>query len=118
MGTILGWLPEWAKTKLGMRMAYTCGSFIAARLVSFLTGTYVNHGISLFIAFLAKMGVVVVIQIVSINERVLEAAITGCLMIAGEWGIQHFHETQVLPVVAPKAQIAAESVTEKPTKEK
>ena len=104
---LLNILPDFMKQKLGMRIIYTVGSFATARLVAFLTGNYVNHALSVAVAAMAKIGINAVIQITSINEKLLEASITGFLMIVGEYFIEQFHDKKVLPVVAPEAQQAA-----------
>ena len=97
-------LPEWVKSKLVLRIIYTVGSFITARLISFLTGNYVNHALSVAITALAKVGINAVIQIVSINEKLLEASITGALMIIGEFVINNVHENHVKPIVVAQQE--------------
>jgi len=100
-------MPDWMKGKLVIRMTYTAASFITARVISFLTGDYLNHALAVAVADLGKVGIHVVIQIQSVDKQTLEAFVTGLLMIAGEWFIQHFHSKVVLPNVAPKPEPAA-----------
>lgn len=100
-------LPDWVKSKLMIRIVYTVGSFITARIMAFLTGDYLNAIAGKFVAASGHMGIVLQFKIVSVDERTLEAAITGGLMIIAEFVIDHIHETYVKPAVAPEATAAA-----------
>ncbi len=111
---LFGVLPDWAQNKLVIRMTYTAGSFITARIISFLTGDYLNHAFAAAMAALSKVGIHMVIQVVSVDKQVLEAFVTAGLMIGSEWVIQHFHDNHVVPVVAPAAQQAAQIAVEPP----
>ena len=107
--TMFDHLPDWIKSKLMIRIVYTAGSFITARVVSFLTGDYLNAFAGKFVAASGHLGIVLQFKIVSIDQRTLEAAITGALMIAAEFVINHVHENYVKPAVAPAATAAAEA---------
>lgn len=100
-------MPDWIKSKLMIRIVYTAGSFVTARVISFLTGDYLNAIAGKFVAASGHLGIVLQFKIVSIDERTLEAAITGVLMIVAEFVISHVHENYVKPAVAPEATAGA-----------
>jgi ribonuclease PH len=100
-------MPDWLKSKLVIRIVYTAGSFITARVISFLTGDYLNAIAGKFVAASGHLGIVLQFKVVSVDERTLEAAITGALMIAAEFVINHVHENYVKPAVAPASTAAA-----------
>lgn len=100
-------LPDWLKSKLMIRIVYTAGSFVTARVISFLTGDYLNNIAGKFVAASGHLGIVLQFKVVSVDERTLEAVITGALMIAAEFVISHIHENYVKPAVAPEASAAA-----------
>lgn len=104
-------LPDWLKSKLMIRIVYTAGSFITARVISFLTGDYLNAFAGKFVAASGHLGIVLQFKVVSVDQRTLETAITGALMIAAEFVISHIHENYVKPAVAPEAAKAAEAAT-------
>ena len=94
-----GMLPDWVKSKLMVRIVYTAGSFITARVISFLTGDYLNAIAAKFVAAGGHIGIELQFKIVSIDQRTLEAAITGALMVAAEFVISHVHENTVKPAI-------------------
>lgn len=94
-----GVLPEWVKSKIVVRIVYTAASFLTARCVSFLTGDYLNSIAGKFVAASGHLGIILQFKVVSVDERVLEAAITGVLMIAAEFVISHIHENKVKPAI-------------------
>lgn len=107
---IFGAMPEWLKSKLMVRIIYTSASFLTARTVSFLTGQYLDDVFGKFVAASGHIGIQLQIKVVSVDSKVLEAAITGVLMIAAEFVINHIHENAVKPAIlataaptAPKA---------------
>lgn len=100
-------LPDWAKSKLLIRIVYTASSFVTARVIAFLTGNYLNTFASKVVSQAGHIGIVLQFKIVSVDQRVLEGFITGVLMVAAEFLIEHFHENVVLPAVAPAKQEAA-----------
>ncbi len=96
---VFGALPEWVKSKLMVRIVYTAASFLTARAISFLTGDYLNSIAGKFVAASGHLGIVLQFKVVSVDERTLEAAITGALMIAAEFALNHLHETVVKPAI-------------------
>ncbi len=96
-------LPDWAKSKLLVRIVYTISSFMTARIIGFLTGDYLNAIAGKFVAAAGHIGVVLQFKVVSIDQRTLEAFITGVLMIAAEFLINHLHENTVLPAIQATA---------------
>lgn len=91
--------PDWLKSKVMVRIVYTAGSFLAARIVAFLTGDYLNAIAGKFVAASGHLGIVLQFKVVSVDERTLEAVITGALMIAAEFLINHLHENTVKPAI-------------------
>jgi hypothetical protein len=110
--TLFNKLPDWAKSKILIRIVYTVSSFLTARAVAFLTGDYLDTIAGKFVAASGHMGVQLQFKVVSVDQRTLEAAITGFLMIAAEFLIQHIHDNHVLPAIAPEAKAAAAIATE------
>ena len=104
--------PDWIKSKLMVRIIYTAGSFVTARCVAFLTGDYLNAVAGKFVAASGQLGIVLQFKVVSVDQRTLEAAITGALMIASEFLISHIHENYVKPAIAPAATAAAAAAIE------
>lgn len=102
---MFGILPDWLKSKIAIRIVYTGGSFLTARIVSFLTGDYLAHIMGKVVEQAGHIGIVIQFKIVSVDARVLEGIITGILMIIGEFAISHIHENYVKPVVAPSATL-------------
>ncbi len=96
-------LPDWVQSKLMVRIIYTAGSFLTARAISFLTGDYLNNIAGKFVAASGHLGIVLQFKIVSIDQRTLEAAITGGLMIVAEFVINHLHENTVKPAILAAA---------------
>lgn len=92
-------MPDWVKSKLVMRIVYTASSFATARIVSFLTGQYLDDVFGKFVAASGHIGIQVQLKVVSVDSRVLEGFITGLLMIAGEFIISHIHENHVKPAI-------------------
>lgn len=103
-------LPDFMQNKLIIRMVYTAGSFLTARVIGFLTGDYLGKMLGEVVEQSARVGIHVQIKVLSIDQMTLEAAITGVLMIAGEFVIHHIHENYVKPVVAPAQAAAAAAV--------
>jgi hypothetical protein len=96
---LFGALPDWVKSKLMMRIIYTVSSFLTARVISFLTGQYLDDVFGKFVAASGHIGIVVQLKVVSVDSKVLEAAITGLLMIMGEFVISHVHENKIKPAI-------------------
>lgn len=96
---MFGMLPDWVKSKLMVRIVYTAGSFITARVIGFLTGDYLNNIAAKVVAASGHIGIVLQFKIVSVDQRTLEAFITGTLMIAAEFVINHVHENTVKPAI-------------------
>jgi hypothetical protein len=96
-------LPDWVKSKVMVRIVYTAASFLTARVISFLTGDYLNNIAGKFVAASGHLGIVLQFKVVSVDERTLEAAITGALMIAAEFLINHLHENTVKPAILAAA---------------
>jgi hypothetical protein len=96
---MFGVLPDWIKSKVMVRIVYTAGSFITARLIAFLTGDYLNALAGKFVAASGHLGIVLQFKVVSVDQRVLETAITGALMIIAEFVINHLHESTVKPAI-------------------
>lgn len=104
---LFGALPDWVKSKLMIRIVYTAGSFITARIVSFLTGDYLAQIMGKVVEQAGHIGIVIQFKVISVDDRVLEGFITGILMLAAEFVINHMHENYVKPAVlatAPPAQ--------------
>lgn len=91
--------PDWLKSKVAVRIVYTVASFVTARCVAFLTGDYLNTIAGKFVAASGQLGIVLQFKVVSVDQRTLEAAITGALMIAAEFAINHFHDNVVKPAI-------------------
>lgn len=96
-------LPDWVKSKLVMRIIYTGSSFLTARVISFLTGQYLDDVFGKFVAASGHIGIQVQLKVVSVDSKVLEATITGLLMIVGEFVISHIHENTVKPAILATA---------------
>ncbi len=100
-------MPDWLKSKLMIRIVYTAGSFLTARIIGFLTGDYLNNLAAQVVAASGHVGIELQFKVVSVDQRTFEAFITGLLMVAAEFVISHVHETYVKPAVAPAATAAA-----------
>lgn len=88
-------LPEWAKSKIAIRIAYTLGSLAAAHAITFLSMPAVQ-------GVLAKIFVDPHLQPGA--AEFLKTAIIGLVMTAGEFVIERVHDNHVKPVVAPAPQ--------------
>lgn len=106
-------LPDWVKSKLMVRIIYTVSSFLTARCVAFLTGDYLNNLAGKFVAASGHLGIVLQFKVVSVDQRTLEAAITGVLMIGAEFVINHVHENAVLPAIQATATVTPTEGTPK-----
>ncbi len=102
-------LPDWAQSKIMVRIVYTASSFITARVISLLTGDYLNTIAGKFVAASGHIGIQLQFKIVSIDERTLEAAVTGALMIVAEFAISHLHENTVKPAILAAAETKEET---------
>ena len=82
-----------------VRIVYTAGSFITARLMAFLTGNYLNNIAAKVVAESGHIGIQLQFKVVSVDQRALEGFITGILMIGAEFVINHMHEHYVKPAI-------------------
>lgn len=99
-------MPEWMKGQLVIRVIYTISSFITARAVAFLTGSYLASVLALIMKHLATVGIQLEVKVVAIDQGMLQAAVTGFLMIAAEYIIHQVHSKIVLPNVTQKPAAA------------
>lgn len=92
-------LPNWLKSKVVVRIVYTASSFLAARIIAFLTGDYLAKITGEIVEQAGHIGIQLQLKVVSVDQRVLEGFITGILMIGAEFVINHFHENTVKPAI-------------------
>lgn len=88
-------LPDWAKSKIAIRIVYTLASLAAAHAMTFLSMPAVQ-------AILVQIFVDPHLQPGA--EEFLKTSIVALMMAAGEFLIQRFHEDHVIPIVAPQNQ--------------